>query len=65
VDGNPASVLARLTRDLGAGDILLLHDRAPSGRQAHVATDILPALLERIAATGLKAVPLRAACEET
>lgn len=56
VDGNRVSVLARLTRDLAAGDMLLLHDR--SG-----ATAVLPALLERIAAAGLKPVSLRTACE--
>lgn len=57
VDGNRASVLARLLRDLAAGDILLLHDRSRC-----VATAVLPALLERIAAAGLKPVSLRAAC---
>jgi peptidoglycan/xylan/chitin deacetylase (PgdA/CDA1 family) len=48
---DPARVLARLTRGLGPGDILLLHDghaaRGPTG--APVVLDVLPRLLERIA----------------
>ena len=61
VDGNHVSVLARLTRDLAAGDVLLLHDHA-RGAPGAVAMAVLPALLERIAAAGLKSVSLRAAC---
>jgi hypothetical protein len=57
VDANRKSVLARLTRDLAAGDLLLLHDSARG-----VAMAVLPALLERIAAAGLKPVSLRKAC---
>jgi len=57
---DPADVLARLTRGLSAGDILLLHDghaaRTTSGRP--VVLDVLPALLERFAAAGLRAVTL-------
>ncbi len=52
---DPARVLARLVRHLAAGDILLLHDghaaRGASGRP--VVLDVLPALLDAIAAAGL------------
>ena len=58
--GNPAGVLARLTRDLAAGDILLVHDHhvaaAPSGRP--VVLEVLPALLQRFERDGLHAVTL-------
>ena len=60
---NPALVLQRLCRGLRAGDILLLHD----GNAARTATgeaailQVLPALLERIAAAGLRPVTLREA----
>ncbi len=57
VAGDPAIVLERLSRKLSAGDILLLHDRRTRGRQAMV-LDVLPALLDRIAAAGLKPVSL-------
>jgi len=56
----PAGVLARLTRGLAAGDILLLHDagsrRAPSGRP--VVLEVLPLLLRRLRDAGLRAVTL-------
>lgn len=59
-NGDPASVLARLTRGLAGGDILLLHDgnaaRTPAGRA--VILEVLPALLERIRAAGLSPVCL-------
>jgi peptidoglycan/xylan/chitin deacetylase (PgdA/CDA1 family) len=55
-----ATVLARLTRDLKAGDILLLHDghaaRTAGGRP--VILEVLPLLLERLRADGLRAVTL-------
>ena len=55
-----ATVLARLTRDLKAGDILLLHDghaaRTADGRP--VILDVLPPLLERLRADGLRAITL-------
>jgi hypothetical protein len=60
VRSNPADVLARLTRNLRAGDILLLHD----GNMAHTASgrpvvlDVLPALLKRCADGGLRTVTL-------
>jgi peptidoglycan/xylan/chitin deacetylase (PgdA/CDA1 family) len=60
VYANPASVLARLTRGLAAGDILLFHDAgsrmAPSGRP--VALEVLPLLLRRIEQAGLRTVTL-------
>jgi peptidoglycan/xylan/chitin deacetylase (PgdA/CDA1 family) len=50
--GDAARVAARLERDLAAGDVLLLHDRSPSGQTA------LPRLLEAIDRCGLRAVAL-------
>lgn len=59
---NPSRVLERLTRGLAAGDILLLHDSRPirTPNQPLVLT-VLPALLEKIAATGLRCVSLPSA----
>lgn len=54
---DPAVVLKRLTDGLRAGDILLLHDR----RSVHgepVVLSVLPALLEKLSAAGLKPVSL-------
>jgi peptidoglycan/xylan/chitin deacetylase (PgdA/CDA1 family) len=67
VSANPAAVLGRLTRNLAAGDVLMLHDGqsalTPSGQP--VVLLVLPALLEQFAAHGLKAVSLpRAFAEE-
>jgi peptidoglycan/xylan/chitin deacetylase (PgdA/CDA1 family) len=63
VDGDAASVLRRLTRGLMAGDILVLHDTARSAAPDEtVVLAVLPALLERLAASGLKSVPLSTAC---
>jgi peptidoglycan/xylan/chitin deacetylase (PgdA/CDA1 family) len=63
-DGNIQRVASRLTRGLAAGDVLVLHDRAyrrgPAGEPAALA--VLAAVLERIAAAGLKCVSLPAAC---
>jgi len=56
VNSDPARVLARLTLGLAAGDVLLLHDSAP------VSLAVLPALLEQLAARGLKSVSLPGAC---
>ena len=64
---DPDDVLARLTRGLRAGDILLLHD----GNMAHTASgrpvvlDVLPALLKRVADAGLRAVTLPEAIPPT
>lgn len=57
VAGDPAVVLERLTHQLSAGDILLLHDRRTRDQRAMV-LEVLPALLDRIAAAGLKSVSL-------
>jgi peptidoglycan/xylan/chitin deacetylase (PgdA/CDA1 family) len=63
VERNPGTVLARLTRHLSAGDILLLHDghsaRTLAGRP--VVLEVLPALLRAIEQRGLHAVTLREA----
>jgi peptidoglycan/xylan/chitin deacetylase (PgdA/CDA1 family) len=58
VSGNPERILRRLTLGLGAGDVLLMHDRTP------VVLAVLPALLERLSAQGLKAVSLASACAD-
>jgi len=61
----PERVLDRLVRDLGGGDILLLHD----GNAARTATGVpvivavLPSLLEQIRAAGLQPVTLRNAMQ--
>jgi peptidoglycan/xylan/chitin deacetylase (PgdA/CDA1 family) len=58
-----AGILARLTRNLAAGDILLLHD-GHAARGAHgtpVVLEVLPRLIEAIAARSLRAVTLREA----
>ena len=60
---DPESVLRRLTRSLAAGDILLMHDsaRAPTRDGTPVALAVLPELLNRIRAQGLKCVTLSSA----
>jgi peptidoglycan/xylan/chitin deacetylase (PgdA/CDA1 family) len=59
-EGDPAKVMARLARNLQARDILLLHDgnaaRTPEGNP--VLLEVLPLLLERLRANGLRAVTL-------
>ncbi len=65
--GDAARVLAALTRHLGAGDIVLLHDghaaRTSQGRA--VVLDALPALLARLEAERLKTVTLPQAMAPT
>ncbi len=60
VQRQPARVLERLSKDLAAGDILLLHDgnaaRAPDGQP--VLLEVLPELLGRFAQNDLRAVTL-------
>ncbi len=60
--GDADLVLRRLTRDLAAGDILLLHDHhaalSPAGRP--VLLDVLPPLLATLRAQGLQPVRLPA-----
>ena len=64
---DPGRIYARLTRDLAAGDILLLHDgnaaRTNDGRA--VILDVLPRLLDELAARNLKTVTLGHACPPT
>ena len=57
---NPATVLARLTRGLAAGDILLMHDghSAPTATGQPVALAVLPQLLAQVQAQGLQSVAL-------
>jgi peptidoglycan-N-acetylglucosamine deacetylase len=62
VAGDPSVVLDRLTRRMSAGDILVLHDRRTHGQRAMV-LEVLPALLEKIAAAGLKPVSLTLAMQ--
>jgi len=62
-EADPQRVLARLTRGLASGDILLLHDgharRSAAGHA--VLLDVLPPLLTRCRAAGLRAVTLHEA----
>ena len=66
VRNDPTLVLARLTRGLAAGDILLLHDHnaaiAASGKP--VILEVLPALLKRFEDAKLRAVTLPDALRE-
>jgi peptidoglycan/xylan/chitin deacetylase (PgdA/CDA1 family) len=58
-NGDPASVLARLSKGLAGGDILLLHDGNAAGHPpGAVILEVLPALLDRIRAAGLTPVCL-------
>jgi len=63
VNGDAQGVFRKLTRGLGGGDILLLHDghaaRTSSG--APVILEVLPRLLEAVAAARLTPVTLRSA----
>ncbi len=60
VTNEPAPILARLERNLAAGDILLLHDgnsaKTFAGRP--VVLDVLPKLLKTLQRAGLEAGPL-------
>jgi hypothetical protein len=61
---DPLGVAARLTRGLAAGDVLLLHDGAQVRTDAGepVVLAVLPAVLDQLAARGLKSVSLPAGC---
>jgi len=64
-NGNADAVLARLTSNLAAGDILLLHD-GHAARTIHgrpVIVEVLPRLLGELAARKLKPVTLASACK--
>ena len=67
LSGDAERVLARLTRHLGAGDILLLHDgHAARGRRGEpVVLEVLPRLLRLLHSQGLQAVTLREWLPET
>ncbi|HEX5760024.1 MAG TPA: polysaccharide deacetylase family protein [Thermoanaerobaculia bacterium] len=54
VSRDPRRVAARLLRGLAAGDVLLLHDGGPR----RTVLEVLPRLLDALAARGLRAVPL-------
>ncbi len=62
----PEMVLRRITHGLAAGDILVLHDTAASRTAAGVPVvlDVLPSLLQRIEAAGLRALSLPLAMGE-
>jgi peptidoglycan-N-acetylglucosamine deacetylase len=65
VSSDASSVLARLTRNLRAGDILLLHDghAARSDGGTPLVLEVLPRLLDAIAQHSLRAVTLREALQ--
>jgi peptidoglycan/xylan/chitin deacetylase (PgdA/CDA1 family) len=58
VSADPRRILRRLTRELAAGNVLLMHDNAP------VVLAVLPALLEQLSTRDLKAVSLVSACAD-
>lgn len=60
---DPAQILRSLTRDLAAGDVLVLHDgtRARTAEGEPVVLAVLPAVLEQLSTRGLKSVALPAA----
>jgi len=62
---NPQTVLMRLTRGLGRGDILLLHDghAARTARGTPVILEVLPPLLSAAHEAGLRPVTLGAALQ--
>lgn len=59
---DPVRVLRRLTGGLAAGDVLVLHDCVRADTSEPVVLAILPALLDQLAARGLKPVSLPTAC---
>jgi peptidoglycan/xylan/chitin deacetylase (PgdA/CDA1 family) len=63
VNRSPDTVLDKLTRHLGGGDILLLHDghAALTGSGQPVILAVLPRLLEALSGAKLRPVTLRAA----
>jgi len=63
VSARADGVLGKLTRGLGPGDILLLHDghAARTGNGVPVILEVLPRLLDAVSAAGLTPVTLRAA----
>jgi peptidoglycan-N-acetylglucosamine deacetylase len=64
VQRDPRIIAARLSRDLGAGDILLMHDGIAMRDRARLATvESLDRVLASVADHKLKPVTLRSACE--
>lgn len=65
VNGNADSVYRRLTGGLASGDILLLHDghAARTGAGREVVLEVLPRLLDALAAQQLSTVTLREALQ--
>ena len=63
VSASAEAVFGKLTRGLGAGDILLLHDghAALTGKGIPVILEVLPRLLDSVMAAGLSPITLRAA----
>ena len=63
VSARPEKVLGKLTRGLGSGDILLMHDghAALTRRGMPVILEVLPRLLDTLAGADLRPVTLRAA----
>jgi len=63
VESNPQTVLAKLLKDLKAGDILLLHDgnAARTATNSPIILEVLPPLLDAIAAAKLRPVTLHTA----
>ena len=63
VSASPATVLGKLTSGLGEGDILLLHDgnAARDRTGSPIVLEVLPRLLDALAAADLTPVTLRAA----
>jgi len=66
VDGDSGRVLRRLARGLAPGDILLMHDSGSARTRdgEPVVLVVLPALLELLAARGLKPVTLPDGCRD-
>lgn len=64
VDADAARVAARVTSQMRAGSIVLLHDGLATGRRIEPPTVLaaLPRILEAMAARGLRSVSLRDAC---
>lgn len=64
-EGDADTVLARLTRNLAGGDILLLHDghAARTRQDRPVILEVLPRLLDAVRAAGLRPVTLTACLE--
>jgi peptidoglycan/xylan/chitin deacetylase (PgdA/CDA1 family) len=63
VSNSPEAVLGKLTSGLAAGDILLLHDGHAARTRAGspIVMEVLPRLLDALAAAGLTPVTLRSA----